>query len=74
MTYYCILPNVADYHPDLAVHCLPSHVTSPNTAQHWRGLRLESAPYDRSLTLQNTMYTHQSLSTLSFVDIRYVSF
>lgn len=63
--------GVCDYHPDLAVQCLPSHVTSPNTAQHWRGIRFERAPFDRSLTLQNTLYVHVSMSELSYVDIRF---
>lgn len=63
--------GVCDYHPDISIQCSAYHVTSPNTAQHWRGLKFEYAQYERKLTLQNTLYVQSSHSELSFVDIRF---
>jgi len=68
--YYICLKCFADYHPDLGIQCLPYHVTSSNIVQHWRGVRFEGASAERSLTQENTLYVLQSLSALSYVDIR----
>lgn len=58
--------GVCDYHPDLAIQCLPRH-DSP--IPFWRGIRFENAKFDKILTLYNTLYVPTSLSKLHYVNI-----
>lgn len=58
--------GVCDYHPDLAIQCLPRH-DSP--LPFWRGIRFENARFEKILTLHNTLYVPTSLSKLQFVSI-----
>jgi hypothetical protein len=73
----CKIPYVfccfSDYHPDLGIECLPYHVTSSDIVRHWRGIKFEGASSERTLTEQNTLYVHSSLSELAHMDIRLVS-
>ncbi|KAL1463177.1 hypothetical protein WDU94_014956, partial [Cyamophila willieti] len=63
--------GVCEYHPDLAIQCLPSHIMTPNTAQHWRGISFQHAKYEKQLTQQDTLYVRTSLSELSHVQIKF---
>uniref|UniRef100_A0A8D8T2J5 Protein bark beetle n=2 Tax=Cacopsylla melanoneura TaxID=428564 RepID=A0A8D8T2J5_9HEMI len=63
--------GVCEYHPDLAIQCLPSHIMTPNTAQHWRGISFQRAKYEKQLTQQDTLYVRTSLSELSHVQIKF---
>lgn len=62
--------GVCDYHPDLAIQCLPNHDVSGNPARHWRGIRFENAIYERILTAGNTLYVPTSMSRLVHVMIK----
>ena len=62
--------GVCDLHPNLGIKCLPFHnVNNRAVMNHWRGLRFESAPYDKRLTSENTLYVSFSRSVLRHVDI-----
>ncbi|XP_025830817.1 protein bark beetle [Agrilus planipennis] len=58
--------GVCDYHPDIAIRCLPRHETP---LPYWRGIRFEFAQHEKVLTLDNTLYLPTSLSRLSYVII-----
>ncbi|KAJ8919535.1 hypothetical protein NQ315_002156 [Exocentrus adspersus] len=60
--------GVCDYHPDLAIECLPRH---DKALPYWRGVRFERASHEKVLSLQNTLYTPKSLSSLKYVNIYY---
>ncbi|XP_017774038.1 PREDICTED: protein bark beetle isoform X2 [Nicrophorus vespilloides] len=60
--------GVCDYHPDLAIRCLPRHESPKN---NWRGIRFENARHEKILTLSNTLFVPTSNSRLQFVDIQY---
>ncbi|RZC38585.1 uncharacterized protein BDFB_002499, partial [Asbolus verrucosus] len=60
--------GVCDYHPDLAIQCLPHH---DQPLPFWRGIKFENAKYNRVLTLGNTLYVPTSLSKLHYVHILY---
>ncbi|XP_038215102.1 protein bark beetle isoform X2 [Zerene cesonia] len=64
--------GVCDYHPDLAIQCLPHHDDNElrNYGVHWRGLRFEHAVYERILTAENTLYVPTSMSRLSHVIVK----
>ncbi|XP_057327444.1 protein bark beetle isoform X2 [Microplitis mediator] len=63
--------GVCDYHPDLAIVCLPFHDGSSKAKKHWRGIKFENAPYDNPLTQDNTFYIRQSKSILRHINIKY---
>lgn len=65
--------GVCDYHPDLAITCLPFHDGASKAKNNWRGIRFEGASYNISLTQENTFYVRQSKSILRHVTIKYVS-
>lgn len=60
--------GVCDYHPDLAIQCLPRH---DHPLPYWRGLRFEFAKFSKVLTLQNTLYVPTSLSKLHYVNVMF---
>ncbi|KAK9738697.1 Scavenger receptor cysteine-rich domain [Popillia japonica] len=60
--------GVCDYHPDLAIECLPRH---DHNLPFWRGIRFENAKYSKVLTLQNTLYVPRSNSRLEHVVVKY---
>lgn len=60
--------GVCDYHPDLAIQCLPRH---DQAIPFWRGIKFEDAKHTSILTLFNTLYVPTSLSKLHFVNILY---
>lgn len=60
--------GVCDYHPDLAIQCLPRH---DSALPFWRGVRFENAKYTKTLTLHNTLYVPKSTSKLQNVTIKY---
>lgn len=60
--------GVCDYHPDLAIECLPRH---DKPLPYWRGIRFERASHEKVLSLQNTLYIPRSQSTLRYVNIYY---
>ncbi|XP_047509687.1 protein bark beetle isoform X2 [Pieris napi] len=64
--------GVCDYHPDLAIQCLPHHDDNElrNYGTHWRGLRFENAVYERILTAENTLYVPTSMSRLSHIVVK----
>ncbi|XP_050673785.1 protein bark beetle isoform X2 [Leptidea sinapis] len=64
--------GVCDFHPDLAIQCLPHHDDNElrRSGVHWRGIRYESAVFERILTASNTLYVPTSMSRLSHVIIR----
>ncbi|KAG7306290.1 hypothetical protein JYU34_008890 [Plutella xylostella] len=64
--------GVCDYHPDLAIQCLPHHDNNEltNSGRHWRGLRFENAVFERILTAVNTLYVPTSTSKLMHVKIK----
>ncbi|CAG5108295.1 Similar to bark: Protein bark beetle (Drosophila melanogaster) [Cotesia congregata] len=63
--------GVCDYHPDLAITCLPFHDGASKAKNNWRGIRFEGASYDNPLTQENTFYVRQSKSILRHVTIKY---
>ncbi|XP_046609560.1 protein bark beetle isoform X2 [Neodiprion virginianus] len=63
--------GACDYHPDLAISCLPRHDGATQAVKHWRGLRFEASIYDKPLIQENTMYVYRSKSVLRHVDIKY---
>ncbi|XP_012253572.2 protein bark beetle isoform X3 [Athalia rosae] len=63
--------GVCDYHPDLAISCLPRHDGGTQAVKHWRGLRFEGSLYDTPLIQENTMYIYRSKSILRHVDVKY---
>ncbi|KAF2901827.1 hypothetical protein ILUMI_04359, partial [Ignelater luminosus] len=60
--------GVCDYHPDLAIQCLPRH---DNPMQFWRGLRFEQALFEKRLELRNSLYVPTSTSRLEYVIVEY---
>ncbi|RVE49659.1 hypothetical protein evm_005716 [Chilo suppressalis] len=64
--------GVCDFHPDLAIQCLPHHDDNElgNSGRHWRGIRFENAVYERILTAVNTLYVPTSMSRLVHVTIK----
>lgn len=60
--------GVCDYHPDLAIQCLPTH---ERAIPFWRGIRFENAKHSKILTLYNTLYVPTSESRLFNVNIKY---
>ncbi|CAG9761945.1 unnamed protein product [Ceutorhynchus assimilis] len=60
--------GVCDYHPDLGIECFPRHDTAK---PYWRGIRFEHAQNENYLSLYNTLFTPQSLSSLKYVNIHY---
>ncbi|KAG5895778.1 hypothetical protein JTB14_001625 [Gonioctena quinquepunctata] len=60
--------GVCDYHPDLAIECLPRH---EKPLPFWRGIRFENALSDKFLTLDNTRFLPKSRSKLQYVNIHY---
>nr|XP_022906031.1 protein bark beetle isoform X1 [Onthophagus taurus] len=60
--------GVCDYHPDLAIQCLPRH---DQPLPYWRGLRFENAISDKVLAVDNTLRVPYSLSRLQYVTIKY---
>lgn len=60
--------GVCDYHPDLAIQCLPTH---DKPIPFWRGIRFENAKSQKILTLYNTLYVPMSESRLEHVNIKY---
>lgn len=64
--------GVCDFHPDLAIQCLPNHDVNElgNPANYWRGIRYENAVYERILTAANTLYVPTSMSRLEHVTIK----
>lgn len=62
--------GVCDHHPNLGLRCMPFHHRENRYADgHWRGLRFESAPFDKELTADNTLYVSKSKSILRHVEI-----
>ncbi len=62
--------GVCDLHPNLGLRCLPfHHKENQAAAGHWRGLRFESAPYQKDLTAENTLYVSTSKSVLRHVEV-----
>ena len=61
---------VCDHHPNLGLRCSPfHHPDSEPAADHWRGLRFESAPFRKDLTSDNTLDVSNSRSLLHHVVI-----
>ncbi|KAK0090170.1 hypothetical protein PV325_002595 [Microctonus aethiopoides] len=63
--------GVCNYHPDIAISCLPGHDGGRETVKHWRGIRFESAIYDKPLIQENTLYVRRSKSILRHLNIKY---
>ena len=62
--------GVCDLHPNLGIKCLPFHNTDNRAVRnHWRGLRFESAPFEKRLTSDNTLYVSYSRSVLRHVEV-----
>jgi hypothetical protein len=60
--------GVCDYHPDLAIQCMPRH---DQPLPFWRGIKFEDAKFTKILTLANTLYVPTSISKLHYVHILY---
>ncbi|KAF5303544.1 hypothetical protein FQR65_LT08145 [Abscondita terminalis] len=60
--------GVCDYHPDLAIQCLPRH---DQPKKFWRGLKFEHAQFEKLLNYENTLYVPTSLSQLEYVLVEY---
>ncbi|XP_048517043.1 protein bark beetle isoform X2 [Dendroctonus ponderosae] len=58
--------GVCDYHPDIGIACQARH---DNPKPYWRGIRFENAHNEN--TLQNTLFTPVSSSSLRYVNIYY---
>ncbi|XP_034949444.1 protein bark beetle isoform X2 [Chelonus insularis] len=63
--------GVCDYHPDLAIACLPHYDGASQMTKHWRGIRFENAIYDKPLIQEHTFYARRSKSILRHVNIKY---
>lgn len=58
--------GVCDYHNDIGIQCLPQ---LEKRSSHWRGIRFETAPAERTLSEDNTIYELISKSQLKHVKI-----
>lgn len=64
--------GVCNYHPDIAISCLPGHDGGGEAVKHWRGIRFESAIYDKPLIQENTLYVRRSKSILRHLNIKLI--